>query len=162
MSVPTPVTNSTIVMLSGSARNATSTSSPPTWSHSKRRKVKWRSSSPSPRRPAKVTTPATNDAPTMTVASQPAHGSPSRRPARRRTRKPASGSAGTSQTALSTGSPAQEADVVGGRAGAPPEGGNGDTEAHDHLSRGHHEDEEHHHLTADVVEGPGEGHEGDV
>src|SRR3712207_1985975 len=98
----------------------------------------------------------------MAVASQPASGSPRRRPTTRRTTKPASGSAGTSQTALSTWSPAQEADVVGGRPGAPPEDGHDDPEAHDHLGGGHDEDEEDHDLPAHVVEGAGERDEGQV
>ena len=36
ISVPTPVTNSAMVIDSGSARNPTFTSNPPTWSQSKR------------------------------------------------------------------------------------------------------------------------------
>src|SRR3954449_5643647 len=160
MSDPTPVTNRTMVMLSGSARTSMSTLNPPTWIHSNSRKVNERSSASSPRRPAKVTTPAANEAATTAVANQPARGSPRRRPSSSRTTKPASGSAGTSQTALSTPSPAQEADVVRRRPGAPAEDGHDDPEAHDDLGRGHHEDEEHDDLAADVVEGVGEGHEG--
>src|SRR5215217_1700557 len=151
-----------MVMLSGSARNETSTLKPPTSIHSKSRKVNERSSSSSATSPAKVTTPATNEAPTMAVANHPASGSPRRRPATRRTRKPASGSAGTSQTALSTASPAEQADVVGGRPGASPQDGHDDAEADHDLGRGHDQHEEDHDLAPHVVEAAGEGDEGQV
>ena len=47
-------------------------------------------------------------------------------------------------------------------AGPAAEDGDDDAEAHHHLGRGHHQDEEHQHLPADVVQGAGERDEGEV
>src|SRR5262245_21858222 len=140
----TPVMNSAIVIESGSARNPTSTRSPPAGTHSNSVCVNWRPSSGSPSRPAYTTTDATKLPVHITVASQPAAGSARRLPANRRIRKPASGNAGINQTASSTaGSTLQYRDVVGRGARPLAQQGDDDGQSHHDLGRGHHENEHH-------------------
>src|SRR6266508_171978 len=105
MSVPTPLTNKHIVMLSGSARNAIETCRPSLiGNHSKTVTVCVRSCPPGPdvvvvTMSMNATTLTTNEPKSIIVASKPAFGSPSRRPTATRIRNPASGRAGINQIA---------------------------------------------------------------
>src|SRR3954453_9859691 len=148
---PMPVTNRHIVMLSGSARKPIPTLKLPAGIHVKSVWVRVRSCSDLPSRSMNTATLARNDPATAAVASQPALGSPSLRPATSWTRKPAKGSAGMSQMTLSTSAP-QHGDVVCGGPGPAPHDGDDDPEADHDLGRGHHEHEEDRRLPADVVE----------
>src|SRR5262245_19977770 len=152
MSAPTPVTNSAIAIDRGSARNPTSTRRSPTGIHWNRICTKWRSSDGSPSRPPNTTRVATKLPAHMTVASQPAPGSPSRRPKASRTRNPARGSAGINQTASSTGSTFEQGDVVGRGVGTLAEQGDDDGQAHHHFGGGHHQHEHHDGRAAGVLE----------
>ena len=98
MRAPTPVTNKAMVMDSGSARKPMSTASFPAGTHSNRVTTVSRSSPSWPTSPMNTSKVATNDPPIMAVASQPARGSPRRRPSAIRISTPASGKAGISQT----------------------------------------------------------------
>src|SRR5262245_33373739 len=161
MSDPTPVTNRAIVIDSGSARNPTSTRRSPTGIHSNRIWTKWRSSSASPSSPKNTTTVATKLAAAIAVASQPAPGSPSRRPNTSSSTKPASGSAGINQTASSTGSTFEQGDVVGRGVGALAEQGDDDGQAHHHLGGGHHQHEHDDRLARRVLQRVRERDEGE-
>src|SRR4051794_2582682 len=161
MRAPMPVTNRHIVMLSGSARKPIPTLKLPAGIHVKSVWVRVRSCSDLPSRSMNTATLARKEPATAAVASQPALGSPSLRPATSWTRKPARGSAGMSQMTLSTSAP-QHRDVVGGRARAPAHDGDDDAEADHDLGRCHHQDEEDRHLPADVVERLREADERDV
>src|SRR5215218_4468082 len=161
MRAPMPVTNRHIVMLSGSARKPIPALKLPAGIHVKSVWVRTRSCSSLPSRSMKTATLAKNEPAMAAVATQPAFGSPSLRPNRSCTRKPARGSAGMSQMTLSTSAP-QHRDVVGGGTGAPPHDGHDDPEADHDLGRGHHQHEEHRHLPADVVERLREADERDV
>ena len=103
ISVPMPVTNSAIVIDSGSTRKPRSTWNPPAGSQVKSFSTWWRWSASLPRRATKTATRDGERAGGGSVASHPARGSPSRRPKASSTRKPASGSAGMSQTRSSIG-----------------------------------------------------------
>ena len=105
MSVPTPVTNSAIVIDSGSTSKAASTSRPPIGTHSNSVETYQRPPRPPappsvaasrPSSPTKVIAVNRNDSALAVVASQPAPGSPRRGPATRSTANPARGSAGMS------------------------------------------------------------------
>src|SRR5687767_3229643 len=98
----------------------------------------------------------------MSVASHPAHGSPSCRPKTTSSRKPASGRAGINQTASSTELTPQQGDVVGGGTGLASEDGDDDPEADHDLGCGDDEHERHDDLAADVVQHPGERDEREV
>src|SRR4029453_6642068 len=156
MRAPTPVMNSAMVIERGSARKPTSTCSRPTGIHSKRIWTKWRSSDGSPRSPPNTTSVAMKLPAHMSVASQPAPGSPSLRPKASRTRNPARGSAGSNQTASSAGSTFEQGDAVGRGVGALAEQGDDDGQAHHHLGSGHHEHEHHDGLAAGVLQHAGE------
>ncbi len=92
MSVPTPVTNSTIVIESGSIRKATFTSRDGI--HSNTTLVTERSSLSSPRSPTKVTRAARKAPPLARVPTTPACGSLSLDPTHSSTTKPRMGNAG--------------------------------------------------------------------
>src|SRR3984957_6552176 len=105
--------------------------------------------------------PATNEAVTVGVPSQPATGGPRGRPKATRRTKPASGNRGRYVAAFTMAvsglpSSAQHMDVVRGRARTSSEDGHHKPKAHDLLGRGNHEDEEHERLAPDVVEHAGE------
>ena len=95
ISEPIPVMKSIIVTESGSTRNPTSTLKSPTGTHSKTVLVIWRSPSSTPRRPKYTMTVETKDAATAMVATQPAPGSPRRRPTSIRVMNPSRGNRGT-------------------------------------------------------------------
>ena len=97
----TPVMKRAMVTDSGSTRKPTSTVSPPTGNHSKSTWEKTRSSPGRSTRPMKTAIVAAKEPPSTAVANQPAAGSPSRRPARVSTTKPARGRAGINQTSSS-------------------------------------------------------------
>src|SRR5262245_18815433 len=156
-----PVTKSTQVIERGSARKPTSTDKLPAGMHSNSRCWKRRSGGASSRSPAVTTTPTTNDAAVMRVATSPASGSPRRLPAPTSSTKPARGRAGINQRMLSTSAP-QVRQVVGGGPGLAPHDSHDDAEAHHDLGRRHHEHEEHDRLPGHVVEHGPERHEREV
>src|ERR1035437_10386532 len=99
----------------------------------------------------------------MKVATQPASGLPSLRPATTRTRNPASGSNGTRKTTRSTGTSAlKPMDVVRRRSRATAVDGHDDPEPDDHFGGGHDKHEKDGGLAGDVVQFPREGHKGEV
>ena len=98
MRAPTPVTNRAMVIDSGSARKPMSTASLPAGTHSNRVNTVSRSSPSWPTSPMNTNRVAMNEPPIMAVASQPARGSPRRRPSIIKINTPASGKAGISQT----------------------------------------------------------------
>src|SRR5688500_17175378 len=138
-----PVMNSAIVIDSGSARNPTFTSRPPTWSQSNRSYTWLRWCASSPISAPNTTRVARKAPPHAAVASHPAAGSPRRRPSTTSTQNPASGSAGTSQTrsSVSNRSALQHVDVVGGGGGQLAEQSDDDAQAHHDLGGRHHQDE---------------------
>src|SRR5581483_193187 len=163
ISVPTPVTNSTIVIDNGSTRKPSCTLRLPTGSHSNRICCTRRSCSGLSNNPANTITAVTNAPPHISVANQPASGSPSLRPNTTSTRKPASGSAGINQTRSTTCPLSLEScHVVGGRARTSAHEGDDDPEADHDLGRRDDEHEEDDDLPADVVERTGERHEREV
>src|SRR5262245_55889905 len=156
-----PVTNSTHVIDSGSARNPTSTENEPAGIHVNRlcSKMRWVGSSSTS--PANTATPTPKEAAAITVATRPARGSPMRRPAAMRRTKPARGSAGINPRMLSTSAP-QVRQVVGRGARLAPHHRHDDPEAHHHLGGRHHQHEEHDGLAGHVVEHRAEADEGEV
>src|SRR4051812_33315885 len=164
ISVLTPVTNSAMVIESWSTRKPTLIFRPLTGIQSNSVCVNTRCSGLLRKSPAHTMAATTNEPATMEVASQPAFGSPRRRPESSSTPKPRSGRAGRSHTMFSTicRSALEERDVVGCGAGPAPEDGDDDAEADHHLGGGHDENEEHHDLAANVVEHAGESDEGEV
>src|SRR5581483_10505448 len=153
ISVPTPVTNSTIVIDNGSTRKPSCTLRLPTGSHSNRICCTRRSCSGLSNNPANTITAVTNAPPHISVANQPASGSPSLRPNTTSTRKPASGSAGINQTRSTTCPLSLEScHVVGGRARTSAHEGDDDPEADHDLGRRDDEHEEDDDLPADVVD----------
>ncbi len=98
----TPVTNRAITIESGSTLSATLALKPPTGSQSNNLWTNTRCPPVRNARPTKVTSAATNDRLTTPVASHPAHGLPSRRPAMSRTKNPTSGSTTMRNAAWST------------------------------------------------------------
>src|SRR5581483_878386 len=171
MREPTPVTNSTIVIDSGSTRRLKRTSKPPALIHSTPFSTIWRSCSSNDSSLSQVATAEANDPAIINVAIQPETGSFRWRRPRKRMTNPASGKAGISQarsrewwaaSCIGRSLPPQEADVVGGRALSPPEDRHDQRQADHHFGGGHHPGEEHEDLPADVVEHPGEGHERQV
>src|SRR5690349_8377063 len=172
MSVPTPVTKSSIVTDSGSTRKPIFTWKPPEMNQVKRLRTWLRGSTL--RNARNVTTVQRNDPPIIEVPIHPAHGSPMRLPNRSSSTAPASGSSGMIHTRSSRSraftadrppeqlcapSALQQVDVVGGRALTAPEDRDDDGETDRDLRGGDDEGEEHDHLAARVVEHAGEGHE---
>src|SRR5919202_5239579 len=159
MRAPTPVTNRAMVTDNGSTRKPTSTCSPPEGTHENSVWSKARCSCPLPMRARNTPHVTRNDREIRAVATQPASGSPRRRPDARRMANPASGRAGISQAACSiVGGPAsalEEGDVVGGGLGPAAEDGHDDGQADHHFGRGHDQHEEHDRLAPDVVEHAG-------
>src|ERR1700684_3707774 len=100
ISMLTPVTNMHLVIDRGATRAATFTCKPPTGIQLKYVCVNCRWEVPS--RPASVMQAATNEPATAAVPTQPAHGSPIRRPAVTSTTKPARGSRGIRNATWST------------------------------------------------------------
>src|SRR5215207_7287152 len=101
--------------------------------------------------------------PHIAVASQPATGSPNRRPNSTSRTKPASGRAGISQTtSITAPSASEQRHVVGGGSWPPPQDRHDDAEAHHDLGGGHDEHEEHDRLAGHVVERRRERHEAQV
>src|SRR5437868_6685828 len=154
--------NSTIVTDSGSTRKPSCTLRPPAGNQSNKTCWNCRSCSGLARKPMNTMTDATNAPPHISVANQPASGSPNLRPASSSTRKPNNGSAGINQTSSTTPLALQHGDVIGGGTGAASHEGDDDAEADHHFSGGDDEDEEHDRLSADVIEGFGERGEGEV
>ena len=113
MSAPTPVTNSAIVTDSGSTSSPASTEKSPAGTHSNRVTTKRRSAGSRAINATNTATDDTNEPAMAAVASQPARGSPRRRPSTSSTKKPASGKAQMSQAASSI-SALQQGHVVGG------------------------------------------------
>ena len=97
MSEPIPVMNSAIVIDNGSANNAMSTCSDPTGNHLNIVTTWWRSSAGRESRLKNTATVMRNDPMVMNDASQPAFGSPKRRPRTMITNAPNNGNTGTSQ-----------------------------------------------------------------
>ena len=142
MSEPIPVTNSAIVMLSGSASSAKSICSEPTGTHWKSDTTCDRSSVGMPRRSKYTSAVTTNDAAVIVVANQPARGSPIRDPNAISTRPPTSGKNGTSQTRSIMCSALQLREIVGGERGAVAHDRHDDAETDHHFGGGDDEDEE--------------------
>ena len=94
---PIPVMNSAMVIDNGSANNAMSTCSEPTGSHLNIVTTWWRSSAGRESRLKNTETVIKKDPMVMNDASQPAFGSPKRRPRTMMTSAPNSGNTGTSQ-----------------------------------------------------------------
>src|SRR5262249_24887704 len=139
MSVPTPVTKSTIVIDSASTSSAASTCNEPAVIHVNSFCTGWRPSPDRGKNPAK----GVRARMIAVVASQAASGSPMRLPKKTSVRNPASGNSGM-KTAASITSALENVEVVGGgTGGAAAEDGHDHAEADHDLGRGHHHHEEH-------------------
>src|SRR5687768_16000502 len=152
-----------------------STCKPPEGSHVKIVVTCARCSSGRLRSAMNMTTDTRNASAMRVLARYPDFGSPIRRPTHRSTPAPRSGSSGTSHSRSSASrelmrsppigacaSALQHLEVVGRGAAPAAEDGDDDGETHGNFRGGHHEREEHDHLTGDVVEHPGERDEGEV